>query len=115
MQLYECTTVLMKKLIPVIIIFSLLACATTPSKIEEILPTHQSTTESINELLSRAALLSGNQAFLLQLQALSELIENGLYERASNEANSITDSDSFEIKSRLHLLLLKAQTAKARG
>ena len=115
MQLYECTTVLMKKLMPVIIIFSLLACATTPSKIEEILPTHQSTTESINELLSQAALLSGNQAFLLQLQALSELIENGLYERASNEANSITDSDSFEIKSRLHLLLLKAQIAKARG
>ena len=97
-----------------VISFSLIFGCGVNTPVKEVLPSAtESTTDSINELLSKAAFFSGNQAFVLKLEAISALIEYGLFERAKEEIGRINASDSFELEARLNFLLLNAQIAKA--
>ena len=94
--------------------FSLIFSCGVNAPVTTVVPsTTESTTDSINELLSQAAFFSGNQAFVLKLEAISELIEYGLFERAKEEIGKINNSDSFELEARLNFLLFNAQIAAA--
>ena len=97
-----------------VISFSLIFGCGVNTPVKEVVPSAtESTTDSINELLSKAAFFSGNQAFVLKLEAISALIESGLLERAKEEIERVNASDSFELEARLNFILLNAQIAKA--
>ena len=106
-------TVCARKLVQAISFSFFVGCSVNTPVIDVTTSETESTTDSINELLSQAALFSGNQAFVLKLEAISELIENDLFERAKEEIGKINSSDSFELEAQLNFLLLNAQIAKA--
>ena len=76
----------------------LISCGTSTPVTEEVTSSVESTTDLINELFSQAVLLSGNEAFVLKIEAIENLIENGLLERAQYEITRITVTDSFDHK-----------------
>ena len=105
----------MKNIIQMITVGFLISCGTSTPVTEDITPAVKSTTDLINELFDEAALLSGNKAFALKIEAIEKLIQNGLFERAQYEIERITVTDSFEQKAILKYLLLNAKIAKVNG
>ena len=60
-------------------------------------------------------MLSGNEAFVLKIEAIENLIENGFLERAQYEIERISVNDSFDHKAILKYLLFNARIAKVNG
>ncbi len=93
----------------------LISCGASTPVTEDLTLSVESTTDFIDELFSQAALLSGNEAFVLEIEAIEKLIENGLLERAQHEIERISVADSFEHKAILKYLLFNAHIAKVNG
>ena len=93
----------------------LISCGASPPVTEDLTSSVESTTDPINELFSQAILLSGNEAFVLKIEAIEKLIENGSLERAQYEIERISVADSFEHKAVLKYLLFNAHIAKVNG
>ena len=86
----------MKNLTHIIMLSFLISCGASTPITEDLTSSVESTTDLINELFSQAVLLSGNEAFVLKIEAIEKLIENGLLERAQFEIERISVADSFE-------------------
>ena len=82
----------------------LISCGASTPVTEDLTSSVESTTDLINELFSQAALLSGNEAFVLEIEAIEKLIKNGLLERAQYEIERISIADSFGHKAILKYL-----------
>ena len=65
----------MKNLTHIIMLSFLISCGSSPPVTEDLTPSVESTTDSINELFSQAVLLSGNEAFVIKIEAIEKLIE----------------------------------------
>ena len=93
----------------------LISCGASTPVTEDLTSSVESTTDLINELFSQAALLSGNEAFVLKIDAIEKLIENGLLERAKYEIGRIASPIRFEHKAVLKYLLFNAHVQKVNG
>ena len=91
------------------------SCGTSTPVTEDLTSSVESTSDLINELFSQAVLLSGNEAFVLKIEAIENLIENGLLERAQYEIERISVTDSFDHKAILKYLLFNAKIATVNG
>ena len=67
----------MKNLTHIIMLSFLISCGASQPVTEDLTSSVESTTDPINELFSQAVLLSGNEAFVLKIEAIEKLIENG--------------------------------------
>ena len=105
----------MKNLAHMIMLGFLISCGTSTPVTEDLTSSVESTSDLINELFSQAVLLSGNEAFVLKIEAIENLIENGLLERAQYEIERISVNDSFDHKAILKYLLFNARIAKVNG
>ena len=105
----------MKNLTHIIMLSFLISCGASTPITEDLTSSVESTTDLINELFSQAVLLSGNEAFVLKIEAIEKLLENGLLERAQYEIERISADDSFEHKAILKYLLFNAHIAKVNG
>ena len=105
----------MKNLTHIIMLSFLISCGASPPVTDDLTSSVESTTDPINELFSQAILLSGNEAFVLRIEAIEKLIENGSLERAQYEIERISVADSFEHKAVLKYLLFNAHIAKVNG
>ncbi|MDA1371603.1 MAG: penicillin-binding protein activator [Proteobacteria bacterium] len=85
-----------------------IGCATSPPITEVLAPAEESTTESIDELLSTAQARSGVTRTSLVMEAVEALIEADMFERAENELLALNLPGNTPAELQLRYALIRA-------